>query len=158
MKTLLIMRHAKSDYPLGVSDHDRPLNRRGRLASALMGAFLEDARLVPGLAYVSSAARAQETWARMRLDATMEAAPSLYHASAEEALTAAQGAPNDVQTLLILWHQPGIRDCANRLIGARAVHDYPTAQIVGIGFEGKWDALQFGAGRLLFVASPKSLV
>ena len=158
MKTLLLMRHAKSDYPLGASDHDRPLNRRGRLASALMGAFLDDAALVPALAYVSSAARAQETWARMRLKVKMETAPSLYHAMAEEALAAAQSAPEEAETLLILWHQPGIRDCANRLIGSREVHDYPTAQIVGIGFDCRWSDIAFGLGRLQFIASPKSLV
>ena len=158
MKRLLLMRHAKSDYPAGVSDHDRPLDRRGRLASALMGAFLEDAGMVPDLALVSSAARAGETWMRMRLNAPFETRSSLYHASAAEAIEVARSAPSTASTLLLLWHQPGIRDCANRLLGGHEVHRFPTAQIVGIGVEEEWDALRFGAGRLLFIAPPKSLV
>ncbi|MEL6793653.1 MAG: histidine phosphatase family protein, partial [Pseudomonadota bacterium] len=108
-KRLLLMRHAKSDYPAGIDDHDRPLNRRGRLASALMGAYLAEMETVPDLAYVSTAARAQETWARMGLGAPMEPRAPLYHASAETMLDMAAEAPDEVETLLLLWHQPGIR-------------------------------------------------
>ena len=153
------MRHAKSDYPLGVADHDRPLNRRGRLAAALMGAYLREAAMMPDLAFVSTAARAQETWARMGLGAASEARPGLYHASAETALETAGEAPADVQTLLLLWHQPGIRDAANRMIGAHEVHQFPTAQIVALSFDvGNWSEIDFGRARLLDIAAPKALV
>lgn len=153
------MRHAKSDYPAGVTDHDRPLNRRGRLAAALMGAYLKDAGAVPDLACVSTAARAQETWAQMGLDAAMTPSPRLYHASAETALEIVREAPDNAETLLLLWHQPGICDAANRFTGARDVDDFPTAQIVALTIDiSRWGAAAFGAARLQGIAAPKALV
>ena len=152
------MRHAKSDYPAGVDDHDRPLNRRGRLASALMGAWVAEAG-APDLAYVSSAARAAETWARMRLDAPMETRKALYHADAETMLEVARQAPDTAATLLVLWHQPGIGDAANLLLGARLVPAFPTAQIVVIDVEvATWREIVFGEGALIDIAAPKDLV
>ncbi|MEL7465296.1 MAG: histidine phosphatase family protein [Pseudomonadota bacterium] len=158
-KRLLLMRHAKSDYPAGIDDHDRPLNRRGRLAAALMGAYLAEAARLPDLAYVSTAARAQETWARMTVEAQMEPRASLYHASAATMLEVAAEAPDGAETLLLLWHQPGIQDAANRLIGAHQVLDYATAQIVTleVGID-RWRDLAFGGAQLVDVAAPKRLV
>lgn len=159
MKRLFLMRHAKSDYPPGVDDHDRPLNRRGRLASTLMGAYLVEERAVPDLVYASSAARAQETWDRMLLDVPAETRPQLYHASAEAALVVARRAPESVGSLMLVWHQPGIRDAANRLTGGHDVPDFPTAQIVTLEFDAdRWWDVGFGAGRLVAIAAPKDLV
>ena len=63
MKRLLLLRHAKSAWPEGVEDHDRPLGDRGRRDAPRMGAYMASAGLQPGFALVSSARRTQETWA-----------------------------------------------------------------------------------------------
>ena len=63
MLRLLLLRHAKSAYPAGVDDHDRPLAARGRAAAPVIGRYMADQGLVPDLAVVSTARRAQQTWA-----------------------------------------------------------------------------------------------
>ena len=159
MKRLLLMRHAKSDYPAGLSDHDRPLNRRGRLASALMGAWLREAGMIPDLALVSSAARAEETWERMKLETPAARLKSLYLADACTLLEAARQAPDDAETLLILAHQPGLEECADRLLDGERIEGYPTAKIAVLSFDvDHWRDAAFGAARLLAEAAPKQLV
>lgn len=159
MKRLLLMRHAKSDYPPGVGDHDRPLNRRGRLTATLMGAYLREEGAVPDLAYVSSAARAQETWRGLLLDVPAETRPTLFLASAETILDVVHEGPADARSLMLVCHQPGVQDAANQFLGAHLVHQFPTAQIVAIDFEtDTWDRIAFGDGALIDVAAPKNLV
>ena len=62
MKTLLILRHAKSDWETpDVADHDRPLNGRGKRDAPRMGRLLRDENLVPDLIISSTAKRARKT-------------------------------------------------------------------------------------------------
>ena len=159
MRRLLLMRHAKSDYPHGVGDHDRPLNRRGRLAAPLMAAWLREENAVPDLAFVSSAVRARETWTRMAMDGPAETREALYLFSASTILAQAKSAPDDARTLLVLCHQPGIEDCADRLLDGERVDGYPTAKIAAITFDAsRWRDIDFRAGTLLWEASPKTIV
>lgn len=160
MKKLILMRHAKSgwDDPT-LDDHDRPLNQRGRLAATLMGAFLKDTNLVPDSALVSSATRTQETWSRMALERPSQVKPDLYLAGPLAIIGAAQSADDTADTLLVLGHQPGMEDAANRFCCDGALDGYPTAKITLIGFDvQKWSDLTFGSGRLLREAAPKALV
>jgi phosphohistidine phosphatase len=61
MKTLLIMRHAKSSWKdPDLSDHDRPLNKRGKHDAPRMGKLLKDEDLVPALIISSTAAKGQK--------------------------------------------------------------------------------------------------
>ena len=65
MKTVLFLRHAKSSWSSpDLDDHERPLNGRGRSASATMGRYLEDNDLLPDLILCSTAKRARETLKR----------------------------------------------------------------------------------------------
>src|SRR5688500_2653227 len=91
MKTLLILRHAKSSWDdASLDDHERPLNARGRRDAPRMGDLLRDELLVPDLIITSDAVRAHTTAL-----AVAEAAgyigpivvePRLYHASPEDVL------------------------------------------------------------------------
>ena len=155
---LILLRHAKSDWHAGLSDHERPLNRRGRLAAALMGAWISEEG-APARALVSSAVRTQETWARLGLSAPMETRPALYEAEAEtilEEITLTEGGESP---LLLIGHNPGIGEAANRLLREGVIGAFPTAQAAIIGFEAaRWGEIAFGTGRLLALASPKGLV
>ncbi|MGB0852698.1 MAG: SixA phosphatase family protein [Pikeienuella sp.] len=160
MKKLILMRHAKSgwDDPT-LDDHDRPLNQRGRLAATLMGAFLRDANLTPDAALISSAARTQETWARMTLDRPSVVKPDLYLAGPLAIIGAVQAADDNAQSVLVLGHQPGMEDAANRFCADSSLDGYPTAKITVIGFDvDQWANVTFGSGRLIREAAPKSLV
>ena len=62
MKTLLLLRHAKSSWKVpDLSDHDRPLNRRGKKDAPKMGRLLKEKELVPDLVIDSTARRAKDT-------------------------------------------------------------------------------------------------
>lgn len=128
MRTLLLLRHAKSSWTdARASDHDRPLNARGRKAADRIAAWLARERLLPELALVSSAARTQETWSRMA--ALWEHAPevsslkTLYLAPPSRLLAAIRRAPSTVRRLLILGHNPGLEHLALRLAGPDSDRD-----------------------------------
>ena len=62
MKTLLLLRHAKSSWKDGdLDDHDRPLNKRGKRDAPRMGQLLRDQDLLPELILTSSARRCRKT-------------------------------------------------------------------------------------------------
>jgi phosphohistidine phosphatase len=158
-RRLILMRHAKSawDRP-GLRDHDRKLNKRGRDAAPLMAGFIRDEGLVPDLAYVSSAARTQETWSLMALGAPMKIISDIYDAQPEDIIDVVTSAPDLVRTLMILGHQPTMQEAANRFLPHWEVDSYPTAKLAVIGFEAaSWADVTFGSGKLLKEAAPKTL-
>lgn len=175
MKTLLLMRHAKSDWSQeGQGDYARPLNKRGRRAAPLMAAYLRDRGLVPELALVSSAVRTRETWERMA-EVFGEFAPphefscDLYLARPQMILEAVNGAPETVSRLLIVGHNPGLEQTlsllaapvqdkagATALVAIRA--KFPTAAIAEIEFtDGPWADVRFGSGLIRTFKSPSAL-
>jgi phosphohistidine phosphatase len=165
MRRLILMRHAKSSWAdPGQRDLDRPLNKRGRKGAALVGAWLKAGTYRPEAALVSSARRAQETWAGV-VTATGAAPttylPELYHAAAETMLGVLRAAP-DAATVLILGHQPGIGSFARRLLAdppaSKGFAKYPTAATAVIDFDvAEWAAVGWGAGRLVDFVVPRDL-
>ena len=90
MKTLLLLRHAKSSWKeSSLTDHDRPLNDRGQRDAARMGQLLTDEDLLPDLILLSTATRARTTAelvaassgfdGEIRLDGELYHAPSRHH-------------------------------------------------------------------------------
>lgn len=168
MRRLLLLRHAKSDYPQGVADIDRPLAPRGRKAAPLMGDYIAREGFVPDHAMVSPARRTQETWAAVRpfLDGTREeTVPSIYEAPSARILDAIRSAPKAAETLLVIGHNPGLGDAALRLVGdgpkdlRRDLREkFPTAALAVIAFESEsWAAITDGAGTLLRYVRPRQL-
>ncbi|MFT3971990.1 MAG: histidine phosphatase family protein [Amaricoccus sp.] len=165
MRRLILMRHAKSSWAdPGQRDLDRPLNKRGRKAAALVGAWLRDRGYLPELALVSSARRTQETWAGV-VAATGAAPtmylPELYHAAANSMLAALHTAP-DAGTVLILGHQPGIAAFAGRLVATPPDDEefakFPTTATAVIDFDVEgWPAVDWGTGRLIDFVVPRAL-
>src|SRR5690606_31579366 len=62
MRRLMLLRHAKADWPDGVADHERPLARRGQRQGPEMARYMAAEGLIPDRAIVSTARRTQETW------------------------------------------------------------------------------------------------
>ena len=147
MRRLVLLRHAKSAYPGGVADHDRPLSERGvrnaqTIAERLV-AFLPAQASVS--AAVSTAVRAQQTWAYVSQRLPMEYRPmkhwddrSLYLASAEGLSRMCIAFETDIG--IIVGHNPGLEDLARRFQGAcelvdavtgtRMVDKFPTSSFV----------------------------
>ena len=141
MKTLILMRHAKSSWTeLGQDDHDRPLNKRGREAAPVMARWLAAKGLIPDTILCSTAARVRETIELMH--AALHSLPlpafhrTLYHAAPGALHDHARRLPDACARALMIGHEPGLSRYAERLGGAtapakcqRAYAHYPTAAI-----------------------------
>ena len=120
MKTLILMRHAKSDWSTGEeSDHARPLNRRGRASALALGNWLRGKGWLPDQVLCSTARRTRETLAGLGLEVEADYRDALYHAEVEALLEAVRGATGG--TVLIIGHNPGIGELAERLVAGEVV-------------------------------------
>jgi phosphohistidine phosphatase len=126
---LLLMRHAKSSWAdAEQSDHERPLNDRGRRAATAVGAALTARGYAPDLIWSSDSKRTRET--AMRLIRAIPGAQTVtysadfYHASAETVLRACGKQPEPEQPLMLLGHNPGWSQLHAYFTGQQ--HDYPT--------------------------------
>jgi phosphohistidine phosphatase len=121
VKKLVLIRHAKSDWNVGVDDYNRPLNERGRKDAPNIGKHLKAINLLPDKIVSSSAERAINT---ARLIANGVGFPlseiietrELYHASHLSILKQVNHTKNDVNTLFIVGHNPGISDFLSYLV------------------------------------------
>jgi phosphohistidine phosphatase len=165
MRRLILMRHAKSSWAdPSQRDLDRALNKRGRKAAGLIGGWLNGHGYRPDAALVSSARRAQETWAGVVAAAGAAPTayrPELYHASAE-AMLGVLREPHEAKCLLMLGHQPGIGGLAEWLLAAppgdAGFAKFPTGATAVIDFEvDAWPAVRPATGRLVDFVVPKSL-
>ncbi|MEM1232910.1 MAG: histidine phosphatase family protein [Pseudomonadota bacterium] len=148
MKTLIVMRHAKSSWSdPGAQDLDRPLNDRGIKAAQAIGEWLSFGGFIPDLVLCSNARRTAQTWRSLGLEAELRFRAPLYHAPAETILAEARGAEGDC--VLILGHNPGIADFASLILSTPPRHarfgDYPTGATLVAQFDGDWPEL--GAGK-----------
>lgn len=160
-KTLLLMRHAKSDWAADYSgDHERPLNRRGVRSARLMGGALAARGLAPQLVISSTATRAAST-ARLAdeaggWDADLRFDPALYDSGPDEVLEAASAAPN-VARLMIVGHQPTWSMLVRRLTGDSVEMKTATVAIVELDIA-HWTDLLSADGRLVEVLNPRDIV
>ena len=163
-RRLVLLRHAKSAWPEGVPDWDRPLGKRGRRDAPGAGRWLRDAGCVPGLVLVSPARRARETWelaaAELAEPPRVRVEQRVSQATAADLLELAREAPAATAALLIVGHDPAIQGLAVSLAGdgragpgqpgaaERMRAKFPTAAIAVLEFTGKWRALGPGRARL----------
>jgi phosphohistidine phosphatase len=168
-KRLILFRHAKSEWPEGVNDHDRPIADRGKKAAPVMGVYLERHKLVPDLVLVSTARRAQETWARasraIKTPIPLRNTREIYDATPAGLLDIIRGTGPDIRTLMIVGHNPGLEDLAKRLMkdsggepGERLRTKFPTAAIAVLSFDIRdWKDAAFETGSLDRFVTPKSI-
>ncbi len=118
-RTLLVMRHAKSDWKTGLSDHERPLNARGQRDAPHMAQTLQQLRLLPELVWVSDSERTLETLAWMNdalgFDLHAQARSGLYLAPANTLLQHIAQTPATVKRVMVLAHNPGVEDLCSLL-------------------------------------------
>lgn len=122
---LILTRHAKSSWDdPSMTDHDRPLNARGRGAASDLGRWLASRGYLPDLVLCSDAQRTWETWTRLsdELPVTprLELKPALYHAGADVMLAVLRHATAPV--VMMVGHNPGISEFAQRIVSRPPVH------------------------------------
>tara|TARA_B110000014_G_C19521347_1_gene280235 strand:+ start:17 stop:478 length:462 start_codon:yes stop_codon:yes gene_type:complete len=122
------MRHAKSSWKYhDLSDHERPLNKRGRKAAVKIAKELVRLEWIPNKLYSSDSTRTKETWARMDkiIDGVdVEYSHKLYHSSPKK-IRKTLPDDFDYETVMILGHNPGCADFLSYLCGEW--HRMPTA-------------------------------
>ncbi|MEV0173811.1 histidine phosphatase family protein [Streptomyces sp. NPDC050803] len=167
LRRLVVLRHAKSAWPEGVADHRRPLAPRGRRDAPAAGRALAEADLLPDLALCSTAVRARQTWelasAEWGTPPPVRLDPQLYAADVPELLAAVRATPPEVETLLLIGHNPGLEDLVVELAGDgmedtldRLRVKFPTSAIAVLAWRGTaWSALAPGSALLTSFLVPR---
>jgi phosphohistidine phosphatase len=158
MKTLLLLRHAKSDWSdPNRSDHERVLNKRGRRSAPAIGDWIRQHKLAPDQILSSDAARTIETWERTGLEGEPEFHRTLYLAEAGTMINALSGANGE--RVMMVGHNPGIGSLAERL--AKSPPDnprffqYPTASLSVLEFPiERWPDVEWNTGTLRAFVTP----
>jgi phosphohistidine phosphatase len=153
MKTLILLRHAKSSWKHeGLADHDRPLNKRGERDAPRAGEALRERHLVPDLMYSSSAERALKTaeQAALAMDFEGDIAVDrrLYLASPEVMLEFVREISEQSERVLIVGHNPGMEEFVAAMVGA--VAPMPTAALAVLALDvNAWAEASFERGATL---------
>lgn len=155
-----MLRHAKSDYPGGVADHDRPLAPRGIREAALAGDWIRGCVPAVDAVLCSTATRTRQTLARTSLDvddAAVRYDDDLYDATPGTVIRLINGVDDDVWTLLVIGHEPTMSELALGLADPdgsdpAAVEQisakFPTSAIAMLSTSTPWDRLALHGARL----------
>lgn len=160
MKTLLILRHAKSDHAdPGLADHDRPLNERGKRDAPRVGERLLAAGLVPDVILSSTAKRAKKTAEKVAkacgFEGQVQHLPELYLAPRATYLALLSRLGDEVARALVVGHNPGLEDLVSKLAGRQTA--FPTAALAHFEFDiDTWRPLAAGVyGNLVELWLPR---
>ena len=139
-RSLILLRHAKSDWSSGHADIARPLAKRGRRQAPESGRWLNDSIDSIDLAIVSPATRARSTWELVA--AELDEPPKtriddrVYAASGNDLLAVVRELSDDLDIVVLVGHNPGLEDLVSRLTGEAV--PIPTSAIAVIGLSGSW--------------------
>jgi phosphohistidine phosphatase len=166
MRTAHLLRHAKSSWgEAGLADQKRPLAPRGRRDAARMAHRLAELDAPPNLVLCSSAVRTQQTLALIRPalgQAALEVSDDLYGASAAELLSRLGELPDEIGSVLVIGHNPGLQDLALELAAGgdqrpQLEAKFPTCALATLEFQGRWGDLAAGACELTGFVIPREL-
>jgi len=164
-RRLILLRHAKSDWP-DVPDQERPLAKRGRRDAPVVGRWLRRHGYLPDTVICSVARRTRQTWDRVAPElggspsVTFE--PRAYEASAPTLLYLVRELPATCRAALLIGHNPAIEELASHLAeppdadGAPASPGlrFPTAAVAVFEFAAAWPDLAPGQARLIAYTTP----
>ncbi len=171
---LYVLRHAKSSWKEpGLEDHERPLARRGREASATLARHLGEAGIEPSLVLCSSARRARETYDAVKPPGELLVEPALYGATAGEVIERLRKLPESTDSAMVIGHNPTVqllvlwlasphsspeaseRAGSAELEGVR--EKFPTCALATLAFGCPWQELGPGCAQLTGLVRPADL-
>ena len=160
MKTLVLMRHAKSSYSGDLSDFDRSLNERGNRSATALGNWLRSNDLLPDFALVSAAKRTVETFDKLKINCPLKKKRILYLAPSEEIFH--QLRQVNANRLLLICHNPGISEFSQEILSQWPIHpqfeSFPTCSTCVIDFDlSDWSSLKFESGKIKKFITPRDL-
>jgi len=170
MKSLYLMRHAKSDWgDYTLPDHERPLNERGCEAAAKMGAYFDTNGISPALILCSTAKRTRETLdiliSNSGITAPTEYCADIYEASVQTLMSLIKDKGANNSSLLMIGHNPGFHMLGLELSKPsegnayqKLLHRLPTGALMEIEFDGEtFSEIASQTGHLRSFIRPKSL-
>jgi len=160
MKELILVRHAKSSWKsAGVSDFDRPLNKRGSHDAPIMGRRLADLDIVPDIIVSSPAKRAIDTAeilaAEMGLSGNLLLPDiQIYAASASGLIRVVRQLDDGWNRVMMVGHNPGMRDVGVLLAGDM-IGAFPTCAMLSMELNvDHWSMISPACGRVIFSNTP----
>ena len=157
MKTLLLLRHAKSDWSEpSVADHDRPLNRRGKRARTVIASHVEGWPV--DLVVCSTARRARQTARPVvaALGCRVQYEEALYTADPARLFEIVRTLSDRYGSVMLVGHNPSLEDFATELCGRW--QQYPTAALGTIDLAiDRWDGVSPGCGTLAAFVTAREL-
>ncbi|MEU1184847.1 histidine phosphatase family protein [Streptomyces sp. NPDC005820] len=165
-RRIVLFRHAKADWPQ-VTDHERPLAERGRKDAAVAGRRLADSGIPLDLALCSTAARTRETWKLAvhelphRPKTVYE--ERIYEASPGELIALLNETPDDVRTVILIGHNPGVHALTDILTDSAESEPrermtrrgFPTSSFAVLTFDGSWKSLEPAVATLTDYWAPE---
>jgi phosphohistidine phosphatase len=160
MKTIYLVRHAKSSWKeAGLSDFERPLNKRGQHDAPFMAKLLAKKDEMPEVIVSSPALRALTTAkifaSEFNSDTQIVEEEKIYEAGLGNLIKIINNLPETNKTVMIFGHNPGLTYLANYL-GDKSIDNIPTCGIVKITFDiNSWQDISDGSGKIVFFEYPK---
>lgn len=157
MKTLFLLRHAKSSWKNpSLSDYDRPLNKRGKNDALLIAKLLKRKGINIDFIISSGAKRAIETafFFAGELNLQPKVLEDLYLASSRTIIRIIDDVDDKTNSILIVGHNPGITDLVNQ-ISNYPLENLPTSGLIAFSIEGKWKDIGKKKFDFLFYEFPK---
>jgi phosphohistidine phosphatase len=156
-RRLIVLRHAKSDWPTGVPDHRRPLGPRGKREAPLAGQWLQQHTQPIDLVVCSTAQRARETWelvaAELEPAPEVRLEPRVYDASEARLLDVIRELPESASTVLFVGHNPGLEDLISVLTGR--YYTMKTSSIAVMTSVADWSGADLGWATLEAAETPR---
>ncbi len=155
-RTLVLIRHGKSDWGVAAGDRERPLARRGRRQAPAVGRWLAAQGVVLDLAIVSQARRARQTWELVAAELGDAAPPAdvtdaAYTFDAGVLAEVIERLPDVARTVAIVGHNPALEETVATLTGTHVA--LPTAAVALVELP-SWSPAAAGRGRLLVAGRP----
>jgi phosphohistidine phosphatase len=165
VRYLSLLRHAKSSWAdEAVDDHARPLSPRGEAAAGDMATYMRREAVEPALVLCSAALRARQTLAALALAGEVYYEDGLYGAGATYLMARLHTVADDVGSVMVVAHNPGLHDLAVACAGegepgalARLREKLPTGALVKLSFAGPWASLVPGGAVLEALVLPREL-
>jgi len=155
-RQLLLLRHAKSAWPPGAADADRPLAPRGERACTVIGAYLARQAILPDHVAVSPAQRTRETAQRVLAAASCPAEPVIEPQLYEgDPFLVLREVPDHARCAMLVGHEPELLELVRVLCGADV--RLPTAALALLELEAPWALQPAGRGVLQLLVTPKLL-
>jgi phosphohistidine phosphatase len=168
-KRLYVLRHAKSSWDdPGLDDHERPLAPRGRRAAKVMGKYVREHHIHPARVLCSTSRRTRETLEGVAPGGETMFESELYAASAEDVLERLRRVPEEVESVMVIGHNPAMQILVLRLaVGGASAPDgrdleaiaqkFPTGALATLTFDRSWSELAPGCADLAGYARPKAI-